>query len=259
MCPSLLGGDFSPVVRLLFVAVFAAADPTRFRSSPPDMMERVLQTAVNCTQSCCQQYSSAICPSVVAAKKTSPLDAIPIAVQILLIIFLLALSASFAGLILGFLSLDKTGLEIVMEGDDRVNAARAKRIYPIRERGNLLLCTLVLGNVAVNALLSILLADRAGGLFGFFISTILITVFAEILPQALCSRFALAIANASVPLVRVFIVVLFPIAFPMSWILDRALGQEIATTYSTSEMAKLLQIHVSANALDPETGTLDGD
>ena len=83
------------------------------------------------------------------------------------------------------MSLDKTGLEIVMGGDDPNAAAYAKVIYPVRENGNLLLCTLLLGNVAVNALLSIFLAAYAGGIVGFITSTFLIVIFGEIVPQAL--------------------------------------------------------------------------
>lgn len=43
------------------------------------------------------------------------------------------------------------------------DAKNASTILPIRRQGNLLLCTLLLGNVAVNALLSILLADLTNG------------------------------------------------------------------------------------------------
>jgi len=76
------------------------------------------------------------------------------------------------------MGLDKTGLEIVMGGDDAVNAAATKVIYPVCKNGNLLLCTLLLSNVAVNAFLSILLADNfAGSAVGFITSTFLIVIF----------------------------------------------------------------------------------
>jgi len=140
-----------------------------------------------------------------------------------------------------------------MHGDDSVNAAYAKKIYPLRKRGNLLLCTLLLGNTCVNSLLSIILADWAGGAFGVVISTFLILIFGEIAPQAACSRYALWVGSRAVPLVRVIVVILFPISYPISRVLDCVLGKELATTYSNAEMLKLLQIHVEENAIDPDT------
>ena len=41
--------------------------------------------------------------------------------------------------------------QIVMAGDDPVAQRYAERIAPVRKDGNLLLCTLLLGNVAVSA------------------------------------------------------------------------------------------------------------
>jgi len=42
---------------------------------------------------------------------------------------------------------------------ERRDAKLAQNILPFRNRGNLLLCTLLFGNVAVNCLLSIIMAD----------------------------------------------------------------------------------------------------
>lgn len=94
-----------------------------------------------------------------------------VALQVVAVAVLLGLSGLFAGLGLGLMSLDLIGLEIVVAaGQDelatdreRRNSAAARRIIPIRKQGNLLLTTLLLGNVSVNALTSILMADLTSG------------------------------------------------------------------------------------------------
>eukprot|EP00542_Grammatophora_oceanica_P012062 CAMPEP_0194030466 /NCGR_PEP_ID=MMETSP0009_2-20130614/3936_1 /TAXON_ID=210454 /ORGANISM="Grammatophora oceanica, Strain CCMP 410" /LENGTH=737 /DNA_ID=CAMNT_0038670413 /DNA_START=215 /DNA_END=2429 /DNA_ORIENTATION=- len=212
-------------------------------------VERALQDVEQCdVDFCIESY-----PDTCVEAGSGWVSALPLAVQYILIGLLLGFSALFSGLTLGLMGLDKTGLEIVMEGDDEVNAAAAKIIYPIRSNGNLLLCTLLLGNVAVNALLSILLADISGGTAGFLISTFLIVIFGEILPQALCARYALQIGSKAVPLVRIIMVLLYPLAFPLAWVLNKILGNELATTYSSAEMRKLLEIHVKEGRFDHET------
>jgi len=179
-------------------------------------------------------------------------------VQYLSIVILIFFSALFSGLTLGLLGLDKIGLEIIIgagESDkataqDKINVKYAQTIQPLRENGNHLLCTLLLGNVAVNAALSILMADLTSGMLGFLVSTAAIVIFGEIVPQALCSRYALRIGSAAVPLVRVIMYALYIIAKPISMVLDVALGEEIGTIHNKSELEKLVQIHVQHNALD---------
>ena len=63
-----------------------------------------------------------------------------------------------------------------------VIAERAAKILPLRRRGNLLLCTILLGNVSVNSGLSILMGDLTNGLTGLLVSTAVITMFGEIIP-----------------------------------------------------------------------------
>jgi len=70
---------------------------------------------------------------------------------------------------------------------------------------------------------------------------------------AVCSRHALRIGSATVPLVRVIVILLLPISFPLAWCLDKGLGKELATTYSNAEMMQLLRIHVQEKVLDQET------
>lgn len=122
------------------------------------------------------------------------------------------------------------GLQIVIGGGDPVLAGYARAILPVRERGNQLLCTLLLGNVAVNSLLSILMADMTSGLVGFFSSTILIVIFGEIIPQASCSRHALLIGYYTIYITKFFMLVLFFAAYPLGLLLDYALGDDLGNT-----------------------------
>jgi metal transporter CNNM len=173
-----------------------------------------------------------------------------------LILILIMLSGLFSGLTLGLLSLDKMGLQIVIGGGDPVLAVYAKAIMPVRERGNQLLCTLLLGNVAVNSMLSILMADMTSGLVGFLASTVLIVIFGEIVPQASCSRHALFMGYYTLYITKFFMATLFIIAYPLGYLLDRALGEDLGTIHSRGELSTLLELHVKHGAVDVESGNM---
>ncbi len=182
-----------------------------------------------------------------------------VALEWLLIVLLVALSGLFSGLTLGLMSLDLVGLEIVIGGDpDSKDAQYARAIQPIRRKGNLLLCTLLLGNVSVNAALSIFLADYTSGVAGFLISTAVIVVFGEIFPQAACSRHALRVGANSIYIVRFFLVILYPVAFPLSFVLDKIFQEEIGSIYSSGELNKLVQIHLKHEQLDVDQAKMMG-
>jgi len=177
----------------------------------------------------------------------------------LLIILLVALSALFSGLTLGLMSLDVIGLEIVIGGDPNSEDARfAKKIQPVRKKGNLLLCTLLLGNVAVNAALSILLADYTSGLIGFVASTAVIVIFGEILPQAACRRHALRVGASTLPLVLFFMVILYPLTKPLSMVLGCIFNEEIGAIYSSNQLTKLVEIHAMHHTLDEDQAKMMG-
>lgn len=152
---------------------------------------------------------------------------------------LIIFSGIFSGLTIGLFSLNLSSLQ----RKARLGNKHAARVAKIRKRGNLLLCTLLLGNVAVNSALAIILESIAGGIIAGFVSTGLIVLFGEILPQAVFSRFALYVASYMSWLVRAFMIILFPIAFPLSWLLDKVLGQELATILTKREIQEIIREH----------------
>jgi metal transporter CNNM len=130
---------------------------------------------------------------------------------------------------------------------------RAKKIYPVRKRGNLLLCTLLLGNVAVNSAMAIFLGDLASGLVAGVLATGLIVIFGEIIPQAVFSRYALSLGSKTVWLVKIFVFILYPIAYPISWVLDMALGDEMATIWNKQEIKEIIRHHEKSEESEIDT------
>ena len=170
-------------------------------------------------------------------------------VEWVLIVVLVALSGLFSGLNLGLMGLDPIGLQIVMASENMQNRESARKIQPLRKHGNWLLCTLLIGNVAVNAALSILLADKTSGIVGFFVSTATITVFGEIIPQALCSRYALEVGARTIWIAWPLMWIMAIIAYPISYVLDKILGDELGTVYSNKELQKLVDIHAEIEVI----------
>lgn len=89
--------------------------------------------------------------------------------EYLISLVLVLLSGLFSGLTLGLLSLDTQSLARRAKHGDKY----AEIIYPVRRNGNLLLTTLLLGNVAVNTTLSIFLGSIASGLVAGITATAL--------------------------------------------------------------------------------------
>ena len=117
----------------------------------------------------------------------------------------------------------------------------AKKVYPLRKQGNLLLCTLLLGNVAVNSTLAIFLGSLTQGVYAGIIATGLIVVFGEIIPQSVLSRHALRYGSKVTWLVYFFLYILYPISKPLAMGLDSFLGGELPTIYSKKEFKHILR------------------
>jgi hypothetical protein len=149
-------------------------------------------------------------------------------------------SAMFSGLNLAFFGISRLRLEVEAAGGNE----NAKKVLRLRKNTNFLLCTILWGNVGINVLLTLLSESVLAGVSAFFFSTFAITFFGEIAPQAYFSRNALRMAALLSPLLRVYQVLLFPLARPTSMALDWWLGKEGIQFYQESELRKMIQKHV---------------
>ncbi|MCA9308997.1 DUF21 domain-containing protein [Candidatus Saccharibacteria bacterium] len=159
--------------------------------------------------------------------------------EYLITVLLLFLSALFSGLNLGLMSLGPHALRRKMElGDER-----AAKVYEVRRNGNLLLVTLLLGNVLVNSVLAVYLGSITTGLLAVIITTALITLLGEIIPQAVLSRYALTLGSKVVWVVQIFMFLLYPVCKPIAWVLNKTLGEELPILYSKQELMNILEEH----------------
>lgn len=149
-------------------------------------------------------------------------------------------SAMFSGLNLALFSLGRMRLEA--EADKGSKAA--KKILTLRHDSNLLLCTILWGNVSVNVLLTLLSGNVLLGVGGFIFSTVGITFFGEILPQAYFSRNALRIGALLSPIVRFYQILLYPVAKPCALILDGWIGPEGPSFYRERDIEVILERHI---------------
>ena len=107
-------------------------------------------------------------------------------------------SAIFSGLNLAIFSVSKLRLEVEVTGGNR----DASVLLDLRKDSNLTLATVLWGNVTINVLLTLLSDSVLAGVGAFVFSTIVITLFGEIIPQAYFSRNAIRMAALLAPLLR---------------------------------------------------------
>lgn len=160
--------------------------------------------------------------------------------------FCIAQSATFSGLNLAIFSISKLRLEVEAAGGDQ----EAIALLALRKDSNLTLATIVWGNVTINVLLTLLSDSVLAGVGAFAFSTIVITLFGEIIPQAYFARNALRLVARLTPLLTVYRVALFPVAKPTAAVLNWWLGPEAMTFLRERDFRAFITRHVGAVGAD---------
>ena len=183
-------------------------------------------------------------------KSEAPL--FPLWLSLVMIALLLTMSGLFSGLNLGLMALDKNELQVIENCGTEDEKFWARSIAPVRARGNYLLCTLLLGNVLVNSTLTIFMDGLTSGVLAVIVSTLAIVVFGEIIPQAACSRHGLAVGAKTIYVTYLFMFLTFPLSLPISWILDRILGEEIGNVYDRERLMEYIRVTSTYNHLQQD-------
>jgi metal transporter CNNM len=155
-------------------------------------------------------------------------------------------SAIFSGLNLAIFSISKLRLEVEAASGNR----EAVQLLALRQDSNFTLATVLWGNVTINVLLTLLSNSVLAGIGAFAFSTIVITLFGEIVPQAYFSRNALRMTSRLTPLLKVYQVGLFPLAKPTAITLNWWLGPEGITLLRERDFRAFITKHVGAAGAD---------
>lgn len=170
---------------------------------------------------------------------TGLVDVIITAIQVAALVLFAAVCS---GLNVSFMSLNVADLR----RKAKLGNPYAITLLPLRRNAHLTLAAILLANVAAASATPLVLDTKINGVVAGAVSTLLLVTFAEIMPQALFVRRALTYCGRLAWLLRLMIVVTYPIAKPLQLLLDKLFGREKPELHTRHELGLLISEHLDA-------------
>ena len=165
---------------------------------------------------------------------------------------LVALSAVASGLNIAVMSLDMSDLK----RKAKLGNPMAQRVLPLRINTHLTLASILLSNVAAVSACSLVLDRRLNGWIAGGLSTLLIVILGEVLPQAMFAKNPLAWSSRFAPVLFYMRVITYPISKPLQFMLDRLFPQQHPKLQSRSELGLLINEHLSDDSSEMDDDEL---
>ncbi|KAG9153241.1 hypothetical protein Leryth_026630 [Lithospermum erythrorhizon] len=159
-------------------------------------------------------------------------------ISCLLVVF----AGIMSGLTLGLMSLGLVELEILQRSGTPSEKKQAATIFPVVQKQHQLLVTLLLCNAGAMEALPLYLDKMFNQYVAIILSVTFVLFFGEVIPQAICTRYGLAVGANFIWLVRILMVICYPISYPIGKILDCVLGHEDAL-FRRAQLKALVSIH----------------
>ncbi|KAL8162212.1 hypothetical protein V2J09_013701 [Rumex salicifolius] len=157
-------------------------------------------------------------------------------------LFMVVFAGIMSGLTLGLMSLSLVDLEILQRSGDPHEKKQAAAILPVVQKQHQLLVTLLLCNACAMEALPLYLDKLVNQFAAIVLSVTFVLAFGEVIPQAICSRYGLAVGANFVCLVRILMIICYPIAYPIGKVLDCVLGHNEAL-FRRAQLKALVSIH----------------
>jgi CBS domain containing-hemolysin-like protein len=166
--------------------------------------------------------------------------------NVIFVFICLICAALAAGLTQGLLSLNGLEMEIKKRTGTKEEKAQAGSVLPLINNHHLLLATLLLFNSSASEALPIFLDQLVPPYLTIILSVTLVLIFGEIIPSAIFTGpNQLKIVSTLSTFVWCLIFILYPIAYPISLLLDFILGHEDGIRiYNRNEIAEMMKIQL---------------
>uniref|UniRef100_A0A803N0V6 CNNM transmembrane domain-containing protein n=1 Tax=Chenopodium quinoa TaxID=63459 RepID=A0A803N0V6_CHEQI len=115
-------------------------------------------------------------------------------------------------------------------------------ILPVVQKQHQLLVTLLLCNACAMEALPLYLDKLVNQFLAIVLSVTFVLFFGEVIPQAICTRYGLAVGANFVWLVRILLIICYPIAYPIGKVLDYLLGHN-EVLFRRAQLKALVSIH----------------
>jgi metal transporter CNNM len=159
------------------------------------------------------------------------------------VVALVGFSALCSGLNIGIVSLQAAELQ----RKAALGNIAARRVLPYRKNLHLTLAAILLSNVAAISGTSLVLNNRYNGLVAEIGATLLIVIFGEVIPQAFFAHHALTFLSRLTWLLRLMVVVTYPVSRPLQLLLDRLFGDELPNLQTRRELGLVIAEHARSD------------
>uniref|UniRef100_A0A8C5EEK6 Metal transporter n=1 Tax=Gouania willdenowi TaxID=441366 RepID=A0A8C5EEK6_GOUWI len=175
-----------------------------------------------------------------------PADHVPGWGLALLVLLVLVLCAALRTVNLSLLWLDPVELYVLHSCGTEDEKRAAKKLEPVRRRGNFMACSLLFLCAVGHSALGVLLYRALGSVVSaVFVSGFLIFAVAELAPHVLCSGYGFQLAPGLTWLAQVCMVLTCPLSCPLGLILDLGLRRDISTCGIRERTMEMIRTNVN--------------
>ena len=184
---------------------------------------------------------------------------------ILYVFFLLA-SAYFACSETSFTAVSRTKLQTIAEGRSQKKAKRAKQALWVCDRFDKTLTTILIGNnifhascATLTTIVVIAKFDEAFVVYGTLVTTVIVYLFAEMIPKSLAKSKSESLALFFAPSMKLLVLILTPISAlftGISSLLSKFFAAEETQTVTEEDLINIIETIEDEGVLEPEKQAL---